>query len=322
VERRALGALPVSALGLGCVGMADYYGRSDDREAVATIARALDLGVTLLDTAAAYGPFSNERLVGRAIRARRDDVVVATKYGVERERSAFRPDGRPDRVAASCDASLQRLGVDRIDLYYLHRVDPNTPIEETIGAARELVLAGKVAELGICEASPATIRRAHAVHPVAALQTEYSLWSREPEDEILATTRELGIGFVAYAPLGRGFLTGAIRSAADLQPGDARVGTPRFSGDNLERNQALVRVLERLAAERGVTPAQLALAWLLGQGSDIVPIPGTRSAKHLEENMAAADLTLEPPELDALAAALPPPSGPRYSEEKLGSIGA
>jgi aryl-alcohol dehydrogenase-like predicted oxidoreductase len=322
VQLRALGELSVSALGLGCVGMADYYGPSDDREALATIAHALDLGVTLLDTAAAYGPFTNERLVGRAIAGRRDEVMLATKYGVVRDGPAFRPDGRPGEVAGACEASLQRLGVDHIDLYYLHRVDPQVPVEETIGAAAELVFAGKVRALGICEAAPETIRRAHAVHPLAALQTEYSLWSREPEGELLATTRELGIGFVAYSPLGRGFLTGAIRDHGDLEPGDARIGTPRFSGVNLERNQALVRALERRAAECGATPAQLALAWLLGQGPDIVPIPGTRRATHVTENVAAVNLALDPGALRELAAALPPASGPRYSPEKMGSIGA
>ncbi len=322
MQRRSLGELTVSALGLGCVGMADYYGPSDDREAMVTIARALDLGVTLLDTAAAYGPFTNERLVGRAIAGRRDQVVLATKYGVVRDGHAFLPDGRPERLAAACDASLRRLGVDHIDLYYQHRIDPRVPIEETIGAAAELVAAGKVRALGLCEASPATIRRAHAVHPLAALQTDYSLWSRDPEDEILGTTRELGIGFVAYAPLGRGFLTGTIRAPSDLAPGDARVGSPRFSGSNLEHNQALVAVLERAAADCGATPAQLALAWLLAQGPDIVPIPGTRSAIHLAENVAAASLVLEPGLLRELAAALPAASGPRYNPEKMGSIGA
>jgi aryl-alcohol dehydrogenase-like predicted oxidoreductase len=302
--------------------MADYYGPSDDREALRTITRALDLGVTLLDTAAAYGPFTNERLVGRAIAGRRDAVVLATKYGVVRDGAAFRPDGRPGEVAGACEASLRRLGVDHIDLYYLHRVDPRVPVEETIGAAAALVTAGKVRALGLCEAGPATIRRAHAVHPLAALQTEYSLWSREPEGGLLATTRALGIGFVAYAPLGRGFLTGAIRAPDDLEPGDARIGTPRFSGENLARNQALVRALERAAAEHGATPAQLALAWLLGQGPDIVPIPGTRRTAHLAENVAAAELALDARALRELAAALPPASGPRYSPEKMGSIGA
>jgi aryl-alcohol dehydrogenase-like predicted oxidoreductase len=300
--------------------MADYYGPSDDREAMVTIARALDLGVSLLDTAAAYGPFTNERLVGRAIAGRRDEVVLATKYGVVREGRAFRPDGRPGVLAAACEASLRRLGVDHIDLYYQHRVDPQVPVEETIGAAAELVSAGKVRALGVCEASPATIRRAHAVHPLAAVQTEYSLWSREPEDEILATTRELGIGFVAYSPLGRGFLTGTIRAPGDLEPGDARLGTPRFSGENLARNQAIVGALERGAAACGVTPAQLALAWLLEQ--DVVPIPGTRNAIHLAENVAAASLALDAGLLRELAAALPPASGLRYSPERMGSVDA
>lgn len=301
--------------------MADYYGPSDEREAMATIARALDLGVTLLDTAAAYGPFTNERLVGRAIAGRRDSVVLATKYGVVRDGRAFRPDGRPEQVARACDASLRRLGVEHIDLYYQHRVDPQVPIEETIGAAAELVNAGKVRALGLCEASPATIRRAHSVHPLAALQTEYSLWSREPEGEILATTRELGIGFVAYAPLGRGFLTGTVRAPGDLTPGDARIGSPRFSASNLERNQAIVSTLERVATECQATPAQLALAWLLAQGPEIVPIPGTRSATHLAENVAAASLILEPQVVRELAA-LPAASGARYAPEKMGSIGA
>ena len=321
MRKRRIGGLTVSELGLGCVGMAELYGASDDDEAIATIRRALDLGVTLIDTAAIYGPFTNERLVGRAIAGRRDEVVVATKFGVVVEDGRWRPDGSPDRIASDCDESLARLGVDHIDLYYQQRVDPEIPIEETIGAARELVLTGKVRELGLCEAGPGTIRRAHAVHPLAALQTEYSLWSREPEQEILATTRELGIAFVAYSPLGRGFLTGNVRSLDDLDEGDYRRTSPRFMGANLEANLAVVRALEGMAAERSVTAAQLALAWVLAQGDDVIPIPGTRKREHLEENVAAADLTLTPDEIRDIAQQLPEASGARYSPAKMGSIG-
>src|SRR5205823_8526908 len=268
----------VSEMGLGCMGMSEFYGRPDEAEAIATIHRALDLGMNFLDTADAYGPFTNEKLVGRAIADRRDDVVLATKFGIVRSTDPkYRGiDGSPAYVRKACQASLDRLGVDYIDLYYLHRVDPKTPIEETVGAMAELVDEGKVRYLGLSEAAAATIRRAHAVHPITALQTEYSLWTRDPEGEILSTVRELGIGFVAYSPLGRGFLTGKIRSPDELGRDDFRRSIPRFQGDNFRRNQALAGRFRELATEKGVTPAQLALAWVLSRGDDIVPIPGTR----------------------------------------------
>ena len=303
------------------MGMTWAYGatEADRGEAIATIHRALDLGVNFLDTADIYGPFTNEVLVGEAIAKRRDQVVIATKFGIERSSGASattaqrqRVNGRPEYVRAACDASLQRLGVDHIDLYYQHRVDPNTPIEETVGAMKELVRAGKVRHLGLSEAGAATIRRAHAVHPITALQTEYSLWSRDPEDEILAVVRELGIGFVAYSPLGRGFLSGSIRSVDDLAPDDYRRTSPRFMGDNFQRNLELVKKIEQLAAARRITPAQLALAWVLAQGEDIVPIPGTRHRSRLEENIAAAEITLSPDELAEIADTLPAAAGTRY----------
>ncbi|WP_028926421.1 aldo/keto reductase [Pseudonocardia acaciae] len=323
MRTRTLGPrLDVSALGLGCMGMTWAYGATDDdrEEAVATIRRALDLGVTLLDTADVYGPHTNERLVGEAIAGRRDEVVLATKFGIVRPVGTT-PDqavanttinGRPEYVKAACDASLARLGVDHIDLYYQHRADPDTPIEETVGAMSELVAAGKVRFLGLSEADPETIRRAHAVHPIAALQSEYSLWSREVEDAVLPTVRELGIGFVPYAPLGRGFLSGTIRSPDDLAPGDYRRSSPRFMGENFQRNLDLVATVERLAAAKRLTPSQLALAWVLSHGEDIVPIPGTRRRSRLEENIAAADVELTPDELAHIAAALPQPAGTRY----------
>jgi aryl-alcohol dehydrogenase-like predicted oxidoreductase len=286
-------------MGLGCMGMSEFYGSRDDAQSIATIHRALDLGVTFLDTADMYGPFTNEELVGRAIRDRRDQVVLATKFGNMRgaDGSFAGVNGRPDYVRAACDASLQRLGVDHIDLYYQHRVDTNVPIEETVGAMKEVVEAGKVTHLGLSEAAPATIRRAHAVHPITALQTEYSLWSRDAEDEILPTVRELGIGYVAYSPIGRGFLSGRIRSINDLEPGDYRRNSPRFQGDNFGKNLDVVKAIETIAGEKGVTPAQLAIAWVLAQGDDIVPIPGSKSIRHLEENAAAADVTLTAEEL-------------------------
>jgi len=300
LKRRTLGnSLEVSAIGLGCMGMSEFYGSHDDAQSIATIHRALDLGCNFLDTADMYGPFTNEKLVGRAIRDRRDEVVLATKFGNMRgEDGAFLGiSGKADYVRKACDASLQRLGVDHIDLYYQHRVDRSTPIEETIGAMADLVRAGKVRHLGMSEAAPQTIRRAHAVHPITALQTEYSLWSRDPEDEILPTVRELGIGFVAYSPIGRGFLSGRFKTIDDLELTDYRRQSPRFQGENFERNLDLVRRIEEIARSKGVTPAQLAIAWVLSQGNDIVPIPGSKSIGHLEENIAAADIELTPSDL-------------------------
>lgn len=309
MKQRNLGrsGLTVSAVGLGCMGMSEFYGTGDEAEAMATIHRALDLGLTLLDTADMYGRGANEALVGRAIRDRRAQVVLATKFGIVRtddpaERGI---NGRPDYVREACEASLRRLGVEVIDLYYQHRVDPNTPIEDTVGAMADLVQAGKVRYLGLSEAAPQTMRRACAVHPIAALQTEYSLWSREPEDEILATCRELGVGFVAYSPLGRGFLTGRFKTFADLPPDDHRRNMPRFQGENFDRNLALVQQIEAMAAGRGCKPAQVALAWVLAQGDDIVPIFGTKRRTYLEENLDALSLELSQDELDRLEAIAP-----------------
>ena len=318
MRQRRLGGhgLVVSSLGLGCMGMSEFYGALDDAESVATIHRALDLGITLLDTADVYGPHTNERLVGRAIAGQRDAIVLATKFGIMRgpDPKSRGVNGRPEYVRASCDASLQRLGVDHIDLYYQHRVDPNVPIEETVGAMADLVGQGKVRYLGLSEAAPATIRRAHAAHPISALQTEYSLWSREPEAEILPTCRELGIGFVAYSPLGRGFLTGRFRRFEDLPPDDYRRTVPRFQGENFEKNLGLVKRVEEIAREKGCTPAQLALAWLLAQGEDIVPIPGTKQRRRLEENAASTNVTLTAAELRRIAAVAPQgvAAGERY----------
>ena len=317
---RALGdGLVTSDLGLGCMGMSDFYGPSDDAQSIATIHRALDLGVTLLDTADMYGPFTNERLVGRAIAGRRDEAIVATKFGNERtEDGAFLGiNGKPEYVRRACDASLARLGVDVIDVYYQHRVDRTVPIEDTWGAMAELVSAGKVRHLGISEAAPETIRRAHAVHPIAALQTEWSLWTRDAESNgVLATVRELGIGFVAYSPLGRGFLTGAIRDPNALADNDFRRRNPRFQGENLEQNLALLDTVSAIAERLGITPAQLALAWVLAQGDDVVPIPGTRSIGRLEENAAAVDIVLSAEDLAALDAAAPVgvAAGDRYPD--------
>jgi aryl-alcohol dehydrogenase-like predicted oxidoreductase len=323
MRTRTLGQrLEVSALGLGCMGMTWAYGATDaDREeAIATIRRALDLGVTLLDTADVYGPHTNERLVGEAIAGRRDEVVLATKFGLDRPvgtsptqaAANTKINGRPEYVKAACDGSLQRLGVDHIDLYYQHRVDPETPIEDTVGAMKELVEAGKVRFLGLSEADPETIRRAHAVHPIAALQSEYSLWTRDIEDNVMPTIRELGIGLVPFSPLGRGFLSGAIKSLDDLAPDDYRRTSPRFVGENFQRNLDLVAIVEELAAGKGVTPSQLALAWVLSHGNDIVPIPGTRRRSRLEENVAAVDIELTPQELTQITDALPRAVGARY----------
>jgi len=318
MERRRLGGqgLEVSALGLGCMGMSEFYGKADEGEAIATIQRALDLGVTFLDTADIYGPFTNERLVGKAIAGRRDEVDLATKFGNER-----RPDGswvgingRPEYVRAACDASLERLGVETIDLYYQHRVDANVPIEETVGAMAELVRAGKVRHLGLSEAAPNTIRRAHAVHPISVLQTEYSLWTRDVEDEILPVVRELGIGFVAYSPLGRGFLSAQIRRPEDLEEGDFRAFNPRFAEGNIERNLELVDGVARIAREKNVTTAQLALAWVLAQGDEVVPIPGTTRVPHLEQNLVALEIELTEDELARIDEAFPrgATAGERY----------
>ena len=304
MERRTLGSpgLRVSAIGLGCMGMSQLYGPADEQEAVATIHRALDLGVILLDTADMYGPFTNERLVGRAVARHRDEVVVATKFGNQHrpDGSWVRINGEPDYVRQACDASLQRLGVDHIDLYYQHRVDRSVPVEDTWGAMAELVEAGKVHHLGISEAAPATIRRANAVHPVTALQSEYSLFTRDPEGELLATVRELGIGFVAFAPLSRGLLSGRLTSPDDFAPDDLRREPPRFQGENFARNLAVVEQLQRLADEQGVTASQLAIAWLLAQGDDIVPIPGAERRRFLEENVRALEVRLTPKDLAAV----------------------
>jgi aryl-alcohol dehydrogenase-like predicted oxidoreductase len=322
-------ALTVSALGLGCMGMSEFYGASSapgsdqERDSVATLHRALDLGVTLLDTADIYGPHTNERLVGRAIAGRRDEVVLATKFGIVRDDATGTRaiDGRPEYVRAALDGSLQRLGVDHVDLYYMHRMDPRVPVEDTVGALAEAVQAGKIRHIGLSEAGPETIRRAHAVHPLTAVQTEYSLWTRDVEAAVLPTLRELGIGLVPYSPLGRGMLTGAITAPSDLAVDDFRRANPRFAGEAFDANRVLVERVQTLAAERGVTAAQLALAWVLAQGEDVVPIPGTRRVRYLEQNVGAVDVTLTPEDLAALAAAVPPEAvaGDRYPD--MSSIG-
>ena len=326
MQKRQLGSqgLEVSAIGLGCMGMSDFYGGRDEAEAVATLHRALELGVTMLDTADMYGVGANEELVGRAIKGRRDGVVIATKFGNVRapDGKPLGVNGKPDYVRSACEASLRRLGVEVIDLYYQRRVDPETPIEDTVGAMAELVRQGKVRHLGLSEAAPATIRRAHAVHPIAALQTEYSLWSRDPEDQILPTVRELGIGFVAYSPLGRGFLTGQIRSPEDLDADDWRRQAPRFQGENFQRNLDLVARIEAIAQRKGCTPGQLALAWVMARGEDIVPIPGTKRRRYLEENLAAAEISLTLGDLAEIDAAMPTgaAAGDRYAEAGMRTV--
>jgi aryl-alcohol dehydrogenase-like predicted oxidoreductase len=327
MKTRKLGTLEISALGLGCMGMSAFYGSTDEDEAIATIQRALGLGITFLDTAQLYGPLTNEELVGRAIRGHRDEYVIATKFArrmdsaTPGEMSTVGPlDGSADHVRSSVEGSLQRLGTDHIDLFYQHRVDPAVPIEETVGAMAELVQQGKVLHIGLSEAAPETIRRAHAVHPLTAVQTEYSLWTRDPEAEILPTCRELGIGFVPYSPLGRGFLSGRFKSPEELDENDFRRNGPRFTGENLEANLRLAAIVAAIAEDKGVTPAQLALAWVLAQGGDVAPIPGTKRRKYLEENAAAVDVTVSDDDLARIEAELPAAAGQRYDEAGMASV--
>ncbi|HKO26395.1 MAG TPA: aldo/keto reductase [Solirubrobacteraceae bacterium] len=328
MNTRKLGSLEVSELGLGCMGMSAFYGASDEDEAIATIHRALELGINFLDTAQLYGPLTNEQLVGRAIKGRRDDYVIATKFARRMDDAVAgdmstvgKLDGSADHVRTSVDGSLERLGVDSIDLYYQHRVDPQIEIEETVGAMAELVKAGKISHIGLSEAAPETIRRAHAVHPITAVQTEFSLWSRDPlENGVLATCRELGIGFVAYSPLGRGFLSGRFTSPDQLDEGDFRKTGPRFTGENLKANLKLARKIAEIAESKGVTPAQLAIAWVLAQGEDIVPIPGTKRRKYLEQNAGAADVRLTDEDVRRIEAELPAVAGDRYDQTGMAAI--
>ena len=327
MNQRKLGELEVSAIGLGCMGMSAFYGSTDEAEGVKTIRRALELGVYFVDTAQLYGPLTNESLVGRAVAGHREDYVIATKFNrrmddaVPGDMSTVGPsDGSAEHVRSSIDGSLRRLGTDYVDLYYQHRVDPKVPIEETVGALAELVAAGKIRHIGLSEASAETIRRAHAVHPITALQSEYSLWTRDPEDEVLPTCQELGIGFVAYSPLGRGFLAGRFSSPDDLEEGDFRRTGPRFTGDNLQANLRLAEKVKEIAAEKDVTPAQLAIAWLLAQGDDIVPIPGTKRRSYLEQNAAAVDVELTHDDLARIDAELPKTAGERYDQAGMASI--
>ncbi len=327
MKTRKLGSLEVSALGLGCMGMSAFYGSSDEAESIATIRRALELGITFLDTAQLYGPLTNEELIARAIKGQRDAYVIATKFArrmdnaVPGELSTLGPlDGSAEHVRSSIDGSLRRLGTDHVDLYYQHRVDPNVPIEETVGAMAELVTAGKVLHIGLSEAAPETIRRAHAVHPITAVQTEYSLWTRDPEDEVLPTCRELGIGFVPYSPLGRGFLSGRFSSPDELDENDFRRGGPRFTGENLDANLKLAAKVAEIAKENDITPAQLALAWVLAQGEDLVPIPGTKRRTYLEQNAAAVDVELSAEDLARIDAELPRAAGDRYDAAGMASL--
>ena len=327
MKQRQLGTtgLSVSALGLGCMGMSAFYGTTDEGEAVATIHRAIELGVTMLDTAEMYGPYANEELIGRAVAGRRDEVTIATKFGVRvdpEDRVKRILDGSPENVRRSAEASLRRLGTDRIDLYYQHRIDPDVPIEETVGTLAELVEEGSVRHIGLSEASPETIRRAHAVHPVAAVQTEYSPWSRDVEDEVLPTLRELGIGLVAYSPLGRGFLSGRFHSPDDLDADDWRRTQPRFSRENAQRNRVLAEKVAEIAAQKGVTPAQLSLAWALARGGDVVPIPGTKRRAYLEQNVGAAEVELTDDDLARIEAELPVAAGERYDKEGMATLNA